>query len=650
MNVVQKALDEGNLLDAQRILKRHLPIAGAPDLRGFEWRYFWKQARGEQAHTIATRYPLKHLSLSPDGRVLAAGLLRAGGVILYDAITRKELARLPTAGKTTLSLAFSSDSRLLAVGSDDIESLSGTENGRAEVWDVERSQRVAVLKIRAPFVAFWPGDSKIIVGSGSSFAPDSQSIQLWAYRSPAEATVVLSTNEYRPELSPDGRWMATASTREIVLWDVASLRRLREFACEQEVRSLRFSPDGRLLATGQSQGKVYLWDVSTGSHIGTFVGHTGGADGLAFSTDGALLATGSHDHTLRLWDVSSQRQVRLFGAVGTLCDVCYSKASEELITASYTGQIDFWKTSPTNSLDGMKTTQLRISFSADGNLILGKHQDERITIYSTESGRIIAEILDTFSPIGFLPGGLSFVSWGRLPDRSMAARIWNLGESTPRREVVLGQSAGSPRHPCKALSIDGEILAAGDSAGRVRIWRLRTGQLLQEFQAHKQEILALEVSPDGKFLATASHDVTATLWSIPEWRETIRLKIENRVSDFAFSPRGDILATGHVSQSINLWDTASGRRLAELKGHKGSSQSVSISPDGRTLASASPDMTIRLWNLSTLRQVALFAHPIRWGPATIRFSPDGGGLAIFDGQSELRILRAPTLAEIHGNM
>src|SRR5262249_48333772 len=98
------------------------------------------------------------------------------------------------------------------------------------------------------------------------------------------------------------------------------------------------------------------------------------------------------------------------------------------------------------------------------------------------------------------------------------------------------------------------------------------------------------------------------------------------VSSVAFSPDGKTLASASWDQTIKLWDVSAGRELATLKGHTSSVSSVCFSPDGRALASASWDRTIRLWDLPGGRKPrVLQGHtaPVN----AVCFSPDGRSLA-----------------------
>jgi WD40 repeat protein len=125
--------------------------------------------------------------------------------------------------------------------------------------------------------------------------------------------------------SPDGRLLASGSCGEpgsttnecrqgeIKLWEVASGSLVRSLSQVNWAESVAFSPNGRLLASA-NDFRINLWEVASGSEVRSLTGHTNGVNSVAFSPDGRLLASGSLDRTIKLWEVASGSEVRsLYG-------------------------------------------------------------------------------------------------------------------------------------------------------------------------------------------------------------------------------------------------------------------------------------------------------------------------------------------------
>jgi WD40 repeat protein/DNA-binding SARP family transcriptional activator len=190
-----------------------------------------------------------------------------------------------------------------------------------------------------------------------------------------------------------------------------------------------------------------------------------------------------------------------------------------------------------------------------------------------------------------------------------------------------------------ALSPDGQLLAAGTANGECRLWQLRDRQPAGVLDGHTNTVRSVAFSPDGRFLATASWDWTIRLWEIRTGKTLHTLQGHTDwVSAVAFSPDSRILTSGSRDHTVRLWDVASGQCLKTLAGHTGPVRSVAFSPDGSTLASAGLDETIRLWEVAraaapngTKRpnndQVCHILQGHRGWVNTVTFSPDGRTLA-----------------------
>lgn len=110
-----------------------------------------------------------------------------------------------------------------------------------------------------------------------------------------------------------------------------------------KARSVAYSPDSKMLASGGLDGAVILWDANTGEEKMRLEGHMGGVASVCFSPDGKMLASGFRDGTIVVWDVSKQKEkARLEGHTGAVMSICFSPDGRMLASGAYDGRVKVW--------------------------------------------------------------------------------------------------------------------------------------------------------------------------------------------------------------------------------------------------------------------------------------------------------------------
>ncbi len=201
-------------------------------------------------------------------------------------------------------------------------------------------------------------------------------------------------------------------------------------------------------------------------------------------------------------------------------------------------------------------------------------------------------------------------------------KLWNLRSG----ELLRTLSGHSDQVLSVALSPDGQTLVSSSWDSTIKIWNLRTGELLDTVSRYSNEVWSLAISPDGRTLASGSGD-TIKIWNLRTRKPRRTLSgHSDTVWSVAISSDGQTLASGSKDSTIKIWNLRTGELLHTLIGHSGRIRSVAISPDGQTLASGSWDSTIKLWNLRTGElQHTLSGHSAYVN--SVALSPDGQILA-----------------------
>ena len=438
------------------------------------------------------------------------------------------------------------------------------------------------------------------------------------------------------------------------------------------VMSVSFNPDGSLLATGDLDGKICLWQVVDGQQVLTLKGHDGWIWAVTFSPDGKTLASCSHDSLIRLWDVQSIDFEQsnpaslteasdsshlpgtclktLRGHLSRVWTIAFSPDGQMLASGSDDQTIRLW-----NAHDGTCLAVLQghtggvtsVSFSPNGQILASASEDSSIRLWSVAHGTILKTLqghTHWVRAVAFSPDGQTLASGS--DDRTV--RLWEVKTGTCRK-TLQGHTGWVTS---LSFSPNGQSFASGSEDASVRLWSVQDGTCFKLLQGHSSCVWEVAFNPEGQILASGSADLSARLWDV---QGSTCLKTfqgqTSGITSVSFSPDGSMLASGSYDALVRLWDVRDGTYLTTLHGHTSWVWAVAFSPDGHTLASGSNDQTVRLWDVRDGTCLRTLQGHTGWGWA-VAFSPDGHTLASGSNDRTVRLwdVRDGTrLRTLHGH-
>jgi WD40 repeat protein len=606
----------------------------------------WDVASAREIETLSSGYgAVESIAFSPDGDTLAICSEDSHGVFLMNIVNGK---RRILKGSVS-EIAYAPDGRLLA----------GASNRTIYLWDTTMERKIRQLDGHEESIK-----SLSFAGSGTQLASASKDgvIKIWDTATGNNIRTLggFSGDVFAATLSKDGKFIAAGDmVGEVKLWNAATGRKLHsinivENGISEGVLSLAFSPDCKTIAAGTSHGIVRFWDVATGHErlpredrqqdttpplplqlSLTF------AWSIAYSPDGKTVACANSESWPQLWDVMEACPRRWLttqgGAIKEINSISFSSDGFHLVSANgdKSHSVRIWNLRDgkmEDALDSPDENALSVNCSRNGNFLAVAHYDS-VELWDMDKHVLLwKHALDKY-PVG-KNGDFTWYHFYNVaisPDNKVLAAVMCDATSDHTAYIkFFSIESGLEVQSIEAASdFTGQVIFSPDSKevalatpnAPVTLWSVGTGQQifsLKDPTSLDSSAYSVAFSSDGRLVAAGLYE-HVTVWDAKSG-QVVRVMKEDSddptvqssigmIYSVVFSPKDDLIAAGGGTGRVQLWDVPSGDKVHTLLGHNSSVNALSFRLDGKWLASAGDDATVRLWSVSDGKQLVSLITP-----------------------------------------
>lgn len=413
--------------------------------------------------------------------------------------------------------------------------------------------------------------------------------------------------------------------------------------------------------------------------------HGGSVYFVGFTAEGKQLVTASADGLFRVWDLANGKEVRKFGKgvvqagaggnaqimvnggvamampLQMIRGVDLTADGKVLGIANQDGTIQLYDVEQGKELRTIRNPRgavMGLTFSPDGKTLVAKGTDQQLSRWETESGKELPRIGQPADPkrriyfgggqgntVAFAPDGKTLASAAMEIDNNRAVGLVQIFDVESGKEV---RTIKGPQNAyAQSLAFAGKTLAWAGTDGTIRLYNADDGKELRTVGQQQQGryYSTLILSPDGKTLAGRMVNASAIqLWDVESGKDLRNLgddpqpnnfnvfaramPIQGNANSIAFSPDGKTLAEGLPTNTIRLWEVATGKEVLPVVGHQGGVSNLGVTPDGKTLITRGTDNSIRSWDIASGKELRSFKLPAGTGNADL--SADGK-IVVFGG-------------------
>jgi WD40 repeat protein len=538
---------------------------------------------------------------SPNGALLASGAQDDNSVRLWNANTGQPVHTFEGHKGWIRSLAFSPDSTLLASGSTDKSIV---------IWNVVNGQ-ARQMTGHTDYIGgvAWSPDGSMLASTSRD-----GTVRVWdvatgqphagfTFHAPQNPSTNQPYWTTGVAWSPDGKNIAVGATDGIVrLLDAGSGRQQRELRGHSNwiiIRGIAYTPDGKNLISEDLDGAIFQWDAASGTKTAQFDGLHLSAGGMALSADGKqLVSTSSEEGVLLLWDVAdpSQSPHSLRLGQGIITSLRYTNDGGTLAMAGYNGIM-------------------------------------RVADLATKQSQLLVGAASASEPLAPLPNNRFVV----ISDQGNVV----IAGSASQAQTLAGLT-GQPTSV--AATPDGRVIVAGSSDGTIAIWHDQAVTASSTISSGLQIIVSLQVSDDGTMIVAAgpSSDPRIIVFDVASGKPIQTWDQARATTSVALQSHTSQVAASDGQGAVHVWDARTGaqRQSWTPTSERGPFTSAAWSPDGVLLAAGTLSGDMVFFNADSGQEVGHVALP-QGGVVTLAFSADGQQLAASSNSDAVYIFKLP---------
>ncbi len=476
------------------------------------------------------------------------------------------------------------DAWIAAAGADGVIRLVEIQTGKTirELSGAPESIRAFALS----------SDSSLLAASG-----DGGAIKLWGTGDGSERLPLVGHDGEVEVLvfHPDGEQIASAGADGTVrVWRLPMAPRPLS-GHSKPIRCIAVSPDGKLAAGGGEDKGLRLWSLPEGAPVRAISGHAAAITAAAFAADSAELASGDEQGEIRLSGVAGGTDRGRIGAhTASVKALCYDPQGNQLFSGSDDGTVKRWQLPlpAATPLSGNAQAVTAVAVTGDAKRVVTGGADRTVRVFDAEKGSQTLAFSGQSGPVTSLalsPDASTVVSG----DATGMLKLWASADGADQHAI----EAHDGRIAAVAFSSDSQQIASAGADGMVRVWRRPVAP--QVPAGHTEPISEVAVSPDGS---------------------------QGALTGVAFVPGKLQVLVGAENKTLQLWDLESGKPVRAFAGNTDAVTCVAISSDGKLVASAGADKSVRVWWLADASARATFTFDAV--PRSLRFSPDSARMVV----------------------